>query len=286
MLSSCSGRDPIASGLRPAPAEVYGREGAPVKVLVGNGGAGAIGLVRVLADDFLRSRAKEYAIGWVKAGSGENIALVREGRIDLALTYEPIVERQLVREGVATGHRLVFRDRFILAGPASDPAELGGLRGDIGDAFLRIAEAGSRVASAVYFLSRDNSSATAVKERGLWALIQLDPWQDPDASWYLQYDSFPVEALERADAVGAYTLNDLGTWLACADKRSHLEIFRRNGAFLDNPCSVIVTVPRGGEPAPEALEFADYLVTPAAQGLIARFGADVYGEPIYAPRRD
>jgi tungstate transport system substrate-binding protein len=269
---------------RAAPAEVYGPSDAPVEILVGNGGAGAVGLIRALAEAFLASREKRYAIGWVKAGSGENFEMVREGRIDLVLTYEPPVEKQLVREGVALGHQLIFHDRFILAGPAADPAGIAGVRGDIGDAFLHLAEAGARPGSGVRFLSRDNTSATTVKERNIWAAIQLRPWEEPESDWYVRFDSFPLEALERSDTLGAYTLNDLGSWLASPKKRAHLTIFRRDGAILDNPCSVLVTVPKAGAPSPEALEFADYLLTPEAQRLIADFGRDRHGEPLYRPR--
>jgi tungstate transport system substrate-binding protein len=266
-----------------APAEIYGRDGAPLKLLVGNGGAGALGLIRVLAEHFLASRVRDYAIGWVKVGTGENVELVRQGRIDMALTYDPITEKRLVREGFATGHQLLFHDRFILAGPARDPAGLDGLHGDIGDAFRRIADAGARPGSDVRYLTRDDLSATTVKERGLWALLQLDPWEDPEASWYVRFNSFPIEALERADAIAAYTLNDLGTWLASPGKRANMKLFRREGALLENPCSVIVTVPRGREPSPEALEFASYLAAPEAQRIIADFGRREHGEPLYAP---
>lgn len=269
---------------RPAPAEVYGPTGAPVRLLVGNGGAGLLGLVRALSEDFLASRAKPYAIGWVKAGSGENFEYARQGLIDVGLTYEPLVERQLLEDGLISNYRLIFHDRFILAGPQSDPAGLRRLPGDVGDAFMRIAEAGAKDPEHVRFLSRDNTSGTTAKEHNIWTAIQAHPWEGRrPAPWYVRFDSFPTDALERANAIEAYTLNDLGTWIGNPEKRARLEIFREDGMILDNPCSVFVTVPPGGRPSPEAGEFADYLSTPGAQHLIAEFGKKEHGQALYVP---
>jgi tungstate transport system substrate-binding protein len=90
--------------------------------------------------------------------------------------------------------------------------------------------------------------------------------------------------LRLAGEGGAYTLADRATFLTHRDQAG-LALLHSGSRDLDNPYSILAVSPQK-HPATRvraASEFADFLTGPVGQGLIARFGADRYGEPLFHP---
>ncbi|MBU0629802.1 MAG: tungsten ABC transporter substrate-binding protein, partial [Candidatus Margulisbacteria bacterium] len=87
-----------------------------------------------------------------------------------------------------------------------------------------------------------------------------------------------------ADQKYAYTLSDRATYLSYKD-RLKLVILCEGDALLLNPYHIIEVNP---EKWPEinragGKAFADFMVAPATQKVIANFGKEKYGQPLFFP---
>ena len=92
------------------------------------------------------------------------------------------------------------------------------------------------------------------------------------------------QTLVLTDQKRAYTLSDRSTYLAFRSKLQ-LEVLCAGDPKLVNQYHVITVNPEQFPHvnAAGAEAFARFLVSPEAQGIIARFGADRYGEPLFRP---
>ena len=79
-----------------------------------------------------------------------------------------------------------------------------------------------------------------------------------------------------------YTLTDLSTYLA-QQKNINLAILVQGGKALTNIYHVMQVNPAKFSKvnADGAKAFEDFMVSPAAQQVIADFGKDKYGQPLY-----
>ena len=90
--------------------------------------------------------------------------------------------------------------------------------------------------------------------------------------------------LRIASEKRGYTLTDRGTYLAL-QKTLHLTILVEGDTALANFYSVIeVNLAKHPKVNREgARAFADFVVSPEAQKLIATFGVDTFGQPLFYP---
>ncbi|PRP77148.1 hypothetical protein PROFUN_14583 [Planoprotostelium fungivorum] len=262
----------------PTPQEVYGR--GSIKLRLGNGGAGPTGILKALAEDYLHSRKADFAIAWHQNISHHNLQGLRKGDIDIALTYEREQERSAITEGFAVHHSLVFHDRFILVGPSHNPA---GIEEEdtIEVAFQKIAETARRTPQMKLFLSRNDLSATNVRERKIWCNIGEEPWLG-EQDWYYKCSVFPQAALQEADIVGCYVLSDFATWMKTQHTLSSSQLMVAGGELLLNSCYALLQQ----KPSPLALDFLDYLKGPRGQTIIQGFAVESSGVPIYMKASD
>src|SRR5262249_56610909 len=91
-------------------------------------------------------------------------------------------------------------------------------------------------------------------------------------------------AAAPANAGRADPLTDGGTWLAFW-RRLRLPILVERDRPLLNVSPVREVNPANGPRVNAAggKAFADFMVSPAAQGAIKTFGVDKYGEPLFVP---
>ena len=168
----------------------------------------------------------------------------------------------------------MLHDDFVLVGPRTDPSSVG-TAPDIGEALRRVANGGT------YWVSRaDNSSAYRLEQR-LWREAGLDPQGQP---WYVEVGQGIVGTLVAASERQAYTLAERR---AILDQQLSLDLALVASAYPDllSLYHVIVVNPAKGPwlDEPSARAFADFLLTPAVQDAIGRFGVDRYGQPIFTP---
>lgn len=230
------------------------------------------GLLDVLVPQFERQtglRVKTIAVG-----SGQAMAMGQRGEADVLLVHSPEAERKFVAEGFGIQRRRVMHNDFILVGPPADPAGIKAA-GSALEGFRRIANA------AAVFVSRGDNSGTHAQEKKLWKAAGLTP---EGQKWYQQTGLGMGQTLNVTAEKKAYTLTDRSTYLALR-KNLGLAILSEGDAVLLNVYHVIEVNPLRFPKvnAPGAKAFGDFLLSKETQKLIAIFGVDKFGSPLFFP---
>ncbi len=263
----------VATACGPAPAPVA----APVNpnlILATTTSTQDSGLLDVLIPMFEQQTG--YKVKVVAVGTGQALQMGQQGNADVLLVHAPSSEKTYMDGGYGKDRFLVMHNDFIIVGPSADPA---GIRGDAQavDAFEKIASSGSS------FVSRGDQSGTNTKELAIWKAAGLDPvGQKP--SWYIQSGQGMGATLTIASEKSAYTLTDRATYLA-NKSNLQLEILVEKDNTLLNVYHVITVNP---DKWPKvnytgALAFAKWIIDPATQTVIGKFGVDKYGQQLFIP---
>jgi len=193
----------------------------------------------------------------------------------VVLAHSPAAEAAFMAAGNGIRRRVVATNYFTIVGPPDDPA---GVReaASAADALMRIAAHGA------VFVSRGDSSGTHARELLLWRTAGGRP------SWpgYLETGQGMSVTLLVADERRGYALTDLATY-GSLRTRLGLVPLRAEERGLLNVYHVIELNPAGrprlnGE---GAHAFADFLVSEKVQDLLARFGRERFGTPLFIPAR-
>ncbi len=232
------------------------------------------GLLDVLLPAFTAQTG--YNVQLVAVGSGQALKIGEQGNADVILLHSPAAEKDFVANGFGIDRRLVMHNDFVLVGPASDPAVIRG--GNPAEALKKISALGAT------FVSRGDDSGTHVKELALWKNAGLDP---AGQDWYLETGQGQGATLSIASEKGAYALTDRGTFLAYKSNVD-LETLVEGDPFLLNVYHVITVNP---EKWPNvnlegAKAFADFITSSEGQKIIAGFGVEKYGQPLFFPDAD
>src|SRR6202011_4720437 len=155
----------------------------------------------------------------------------------------------------------------------SDPARVKGAA-TAQDAFAAIGRAQAA------FVSRADDSGTNIKEIALWRSAGVTP----SGAWYVKTGSGMADTLHVASQKGAYTLTDDGTYLSQRATLSLVPLVE-DAKDLRNVYHVIVVRPLAGRVANEngARAFAAFLTSPEAQRIIATYGRERFGRPLFTP---
>jgi PAS domain S-box-containing protein len=229
------------------------------------------GLLDVLVPLF--EKQSGYTVKTVAVGTGQALALAAKGDADVALVHAPIEEKQYVASGNLLNRRLVMYNDFIIVGPADDPAKIRSLKSVVA-ALKFIAQVKAR------FVSRGDNSGTDTLEKSLWSMAGIVP----KGPWYIESGQGMGATLNIASERNAYTLSDRGTYLALS-RRLALQILVQDDKLLLNIYSVIEVDPsnRPRINGAGANAFANFMVAPQTQALIAKFGVDRLGQPLFVP---
>ena len=228
------------------------------------------GLLDELVDEFKRQRPDPAAtVKPVAAGSGQILDLARRGEVDAVITHSPQAEAKLIADGDGIDRRELMHNFFALVGPPDDPARA--------QSTLTMAEALKRIAATEKtFISRGDNSGTHLRELALWRQAGIDP---VGQSWYQESGAGQGQSLLIASDKAAYTLVDSSTFDVFQD-RLELEPY----VFDEEPnrYSVIRVNPeKHSINDAAALAFTEFLTSPAAQRIIAEFGRERYGWPLF-----
>jgi tungstate transport system substrate-binding protein len=228
------------------------------------------GLLEALVEGFHEVRP-DIRLMVTAVGSGAALEMGRRGDADVLLTHDPDGERRILEEGHVLDQGPVMINRYVIVGPQSDPLGLAG--GSDAVAALRSVAGGSG-----RFLSRGDDSGTHRKERQLWAAAGLSPWVDRPA-WYIEAGLGMAETLHTGAQMGAYLITDESTFLHLGD-RLGLEAMIRSDPLLANPYTFSVPTPSRNPEAARA--FVAWLSGPG-QRIIAAYGVERFGEPLFRP---
>jgi tungstate transport system substrate-binding protein len=133
-------------------------------------------LVPDLLTPAFKTAFPQFTLKYVSLGTGAAITQAEEGNASMLLVHAPSLENQFVQQGFSAEKfgRAIFWGDYVMLGATSDPAAVGtNASHDIVAAFKAIAAAGA--AGHADFVSRANTSGTAVQEHQIWALAAGTP---------------------------------------------------------------------------------------------------------------
>ncbi len=228
------------------------------------------GLLEVLLPAF--ERRTGYRVQVIAVGSGQAMELGRRGEADLLILHDPAGERRFLADGSGIDRRPLMQNAFVLVGPPSDPAGAGGR------SMLEACRA--LAAHGALFVSRGDRSGTHVKELALWEAAGVRP--APRS--YRETGQGMGATLVIADQLRAYTLTDIGTFLA-HKAPLELRILVEGDSVLANPYHVMRANPTRFPHlnATGAERLMDYLLSAETQRAIGEFRRAELGRSIFLP---
>ncbi len=210
----------------------------------------------------------------VAVGTGQALDIGRRGDADVVFVHDRAAEDKFMNEGEGVRRYPVMYNDFVLIGPKSDPAKVGGGK-DVLDALQKI------VAAQAPFVSRGDRSGTHAAELRYWqsAGVDLEKTKGP---WYRDTGSGMGPALNTAASMNAYILADRGTWLSFKN-RGDLAILVEGDRRLFNQYGVMLVSPQKHPNVKKDLgrAFVDWLISPRGQATIAAYKID--GEQLFFP---
>jgi tungstate transport system substrate-binding protein len=210
----------------------------------------------------------------VALGTGQALDMGRRGDADVVFVHARPLEEKFVAEGFGVQRQGVMYNDFILVGPRSDPAKVGGGK-DIVAAFRRIRTA------AAPFASRGDKSGTHFAEVELWKAAGIDIGEEK-GPWYRETGSGMGPTLNTASGMNAYALTDRGTWLSFRN-RGELAIVVQGDRRLFNQYGVILVNPARHPHVKKEMgqAFIDWLVSREGQDATAAYR--INGEQLFFP---
>jgi len=215
-----------------------------------------------------------YTVQTVAVGTGQALKMGEEGNADVLLVHAPKSEEAFMANGFGKDRASIMHNDFIIVGPVSDPAGIKGVTSVV-DVLTHIYE------SASTFVSRGDDSGTHKKELGLWSEAELDP---SGQTWYLETGQGMGSTLIVASEKSAYTMTDRSTYLAL-QQNLDLEILLDGAPPLLNPYHVMTVNPEKWTNVnyDGAMAFHDFMIASETQKVIAEFGVEKYGQPLFFP---
>ena len=210
----------------------------------------------------------------VAVGTGQALDLARRGDADVVFVHARSAEEKFLAEGHGVKRYPVMYNDFVLLGPKSDPAKIGGGK-DILQAFKKLE------AAREPFVSRGDKSGTHLAELDLWkaAGIDIDTVKGP---WYRDTGQGMGPALNTASSMNAYILTDRGTWLSFKN-RGDLTILVEGDERLFNQYGVMLVNPDQHPSVKTELGqmFVDWVISPEGQKALADY--KINGAQVFVP---
>jgi len=220
---------------------------------------------------------KEYdvEVDVLYAGTGHALALGESGDVDVITVHSKPDELAFVADGYGVERVPFAYNYFLIVGPESDPAGIKGMTPE--DAFAKLKEDASSK-----FLSRGDNSGTHKKEQAIWTSAGYDYATDiqDSGSWYVEGGSGMGPILTNASEMEAYTLSDMGTFLAYQGDIDLVPIVE-SGSILLNVYSVIACT--DARDADMAANMVTFLTSDDIQELIGKYGTAQYSEQLFKP---
>jgi tungstate transport system substrate-binding protein len=215
-----------------------------------------------------------FQVRVVALGTGQALDLGKRGDADVVFVHVKALEEKFVAEGYGVQRFEVMYNDFVLVGPKSDPAKVGGTK-DIVAALKQIK------AAQAPFASRGDRSGTHFAELQLWKAAGIDI-EKSKGPWYRDTGSGMGPTLNTAAGMNAYALTDRGTWLSFKNRAALVisvegdqRLFNQYGVILVNPAKHAHVKKDMGQ------AFIDWVVSPEGQTAIAAY--KIGGEQLFFP---
>jgi len=209
------------------------------------------------------------------AGTGKAIDWGMRGDVDVITVHARASELAFIADGYGIERIPFAYNYFLIVGPEDDPAGIAGMTPE--DAFRTLMETGSGT-----FVSRGDNSGTHSKEKAIWISAGYDYETEVRTAgeWYVEGGSGMGPTLVMASEMQAYTLSDIGTFLAYQGDLDLIPVVDEGDVLL-NVYSVIAVQSSGNPEMAAAL--VDFLVSDEVQNLIGEYGVEAYGRQLFTP---
>ncbi|MCT7377170.1 substrate-binding domain-containing protein [Chelativorans salis] len=213
----------------------------------------------------------------VAQGTGQALETGRRGDADVIFVHAKAQEEEFVSDGFGLKRFDVMYNDFVLVGPKSDPAGIGG-SSDIAAALDAICS------TQAPFVSRGDKSGTHSAELKLWQDAGIDI-SARKGDWYREIGQGMGAALNTAGAMNAYVLSDRATWLSFKN-RGDLEILVEGDRRLFNQYGIMLVNPQKHPSVKAELgqRFIDWLISPEGQEAIGEY--EIGGKQLFFPNAE
>jgi tungstate transport system substrate-binding protein len=249
------------------------------------------GLLDAIEKDYEANHPVDLSITAV--GTGIAIQQAESGDADIVLVHAPSTELTFLEGGYGVNRKIIAYNFFTIIGPADDPAQITGKTAT--EALNNIATYGQNLADqsgqTQIWVSRGDNSGTNTKEISLWKAAGYNYTELSNEPWFAVTGQGMGATLTVTDQKNAYTLSDIGTYLKfhsdgtiqltglLTEEQSLLNVYSVmavNTATVQANQTVHAQINYN-----DAMDFIQYLISPATQQLIANFGKDTYGQPLF-----
>lgn len=209
------------------------------------------------------------------AGTGKALDWAMRGDVDVITVHSKGRELTFVEDGYGVERVPFAYNYFLIVGPDSDPAGIAGMTPE--DAFTTLMDTGAGT-----FVSRGDDSGTHGKEKAIWASAGFDYETEVRSAgdWYVEGGSGMGPTLVMADEMQAYTLSDIGTFLAYQGDLSLVPVVDEGDVLLNVYSVIAVNSARDPEMAAAMVQF---LTSEEVQTLIGEYGVEAYGRQLFTP---
>jgi tungstate transport system substrate-binding protein len=243
------------------------------------------GLLDLLKERYEQSHPN-VILAFISAGTGIAITHAKNGDADMILVHSPSQEYAFMNESYGVNRKIFAYNYFTIVGPSSDVA---GVNQTNPITALQLIYDYGHAHNTSLWVSRDDLSGTNSKEIALWKAAGYNYTELRNEPWFLSSGSGMGSTLNIANQQSLYTLSDIGTFLKYrADGLITLDQLVQEGQDLLNVYSAIAvnstTVPSANFTL--AMNFIQWIVSPATQQIIADFGVADYGQGLFFPAVD
>jgi len=212
------------------------------------------------------------------AGTGKALEYGRRGDVDIIAVHSRAREEEFIAEGYGVERVPFAYNYFLIVGPPDDPAGIKGMNPE--EAFKKLMETGSG-----NFVSRGDDSGTHAKEKSIWGKTgyEYETIQQV-GTWYIEAGTGMGPTLMMASEKQAYTLTDIGTYLAYRGKLDLVPIVDKGDILLNVYSAIAVNSENvKGVKIDLANDLIGFLTSPEVQELIGKYGVEEYGMQLFAP---
>ena len=218
----------------------------------------------------------------ISAGTGIALQQASAGDADIVLVHSPSQEKTFLTNGYGVCRKIIAYNYFTIVGPTSDPAGITGKNAT--EALKSILAYGREHTDQDIWVSRGDNSGTFSKEQSLWTSAGYNQTIISNESWYWTTGSGMANTLNVANQKNAYTLSDLGTYLAQYKPGIiQLQAIVTGGKSLLNVYSAMAVNPAkvSNVSFNDAIDFIKWLVSDTGQQIISNYGKADYGQSLF-----